>query len=417
MKLKKIISIVLSLSLFLLGCGSTKNNDTSIPSNSNNILSNENNTKEDDKPIIEEVEEPEFIAITISAIGDMLVHNTVYQSMKSNTGYDFHPMFEDIAPYISKSDFTIANLETVFAGAEMIYSNYPMFNTPEQLGYAMKNTLGVDLVTTNNNHSLDRGIKGLNKTIEFLKEYGLDNVGTYITKEESESIFIKDINGANIAFISYTYGTNGNIIPQGKEYSVSLIDKNKILSDCKKAEESGADFIVSLLHWGNEYQQTPSSEQRELAKWIFENTNSSLIIGNHPHVVQPIEEIIVEKDGQEKKGMVCYALGNFTGNQGKVYCDTGISVNISLKINKEDKFNNNEIQQVSYFPTYIDSNAFSTGKGYRTLNMNKAIYDYENNLDSLLTKAEYELMLKYKKHYQELVPKSSLVVEDTLYIP
>lgn len=101
----------------------------------------------------------------------MLVHNTVFNSMKTANGFDFHPMFEDIAPYINKADFTIANLETVFAGADAKYTGSPMFNTPEQLGYAMKNTLGVDLVSTNNNHSLDRGINGLNKTIDFLKDY------------------------------------------------------------------------------------------------------------------------------------------------------------------------------------------------------------------------------------------------------
>lgn len=356
-----------------------------------------------------EEQKNEYIDISINAIGDMLVHNTVFNSMKTTNGFDFHPMFEDIAPYINKADFTIANLETVFAGADAKYTGYPMFNTPEQLGYAMKNTLGVDLVSTNNNHSLDRGINGLNKTIDFLKDYNLDYIGTSQSQEDRNKPYIKNIKGANIGFTSYTYGTNGNIIPKGKEYAVNLINKEQILKDCEKLEENGAEFIIVLLHWGNEYEKKPSNEQKELAKWIFENTNSSLIIGNHPHVVQPIEEMIVTKDEKEKKGVVAYALGNFTGNQNKEFSDTGIILNVDLKINKANPFSSDAIKKVSYIPTYIDINPMSTGKGFRTINANKAIADYEAGNDKLITEKEYNLMKKYKNSYANMINENNII--------
>lgn len=149
-----------------------------------------------------------------------------------------------------------------------------------------------------------------------------------------------------------------------------------------------------------------------MAKWIFENTNTSLIIGNHAHVVQPIEEIIVTKDGKEKKGVVSYALGNFTGNQNRDYSDTGIILNVDLKINKNEPFSADAIKKVSYIPTYIDINPFSTGKGFRTININKAIADYEAGNDKLITEVEYNKMKKYKDSYAKLIPETPIILAE-----
>lgn len=396
--LEKSLSILLIIScVFFISCGDEDKLN--------------NNTKEN-QTTNEVKKEPEFVDISLNAIGDMLVHNTVFNSMKKGDSFDFHPMFEDIAPDIEKADFTIANLETVFGGKEAKYTGYPMFNTPEQLGYALKNTLGVDLVSTSNNHSLDRGFTGLNQTIDFLKEYNLDYVGTAESEEVRNKPYVKTIKGVNIGFVSYTYGTNGNIIPKGKEYAVNLIDKEQMVTDCKKLEDSGAEFIVALMHWGNEYEHKASTEQQELAKWLFENTNTSLIIGNHAHVVQPIKEIVVTKDGKEKKGIVSYALGNFTGNQNRDYSDTGIILNVDLRINKNEPFSTDAIKKVSYIPTYIDINPFSTGKGFRTINVNKAIADYETGNDKLITEVEYNKMKKYKDSYAKLIPETPIILAE-----
>lgn len=398
MKIKKIPILLLLSTITFTGCSQS----TSLK-----------NEKEDTK--VESLENKEqknseFVDISFSALGDMLIHNTTFNSMKKENGFDFHPMFEDISQFTSKSDFTIANLETTLAGKENKgYTGYPLFNSPEELALAMKNTLGVDLVSTSNNHSLDRGITGVNQTIDYLTEYGLDYVGTAKSEAERNSPYIKNIKGANIGFVSYTYGTNGNIIPTGKEYSVNLIDKEQIAADCKKLEENGAEFIITLLHWGNEYQRNASNEQQELAKWIFENTNSSLIVGNHAHVVQPIEEITVQKDGKDKKGVVCYALGNFTGDQRDLYRDSGIILNVDLKIDKSNPFSNDAIKKVSYIPTYIDKNPYSTGKGFRTININKAISDYENSNDKLITADEYKRMKSYKESYSKLIKETELI--------
>lgn len=359
--------------------------------------------------IYDKLPPPPEITINLCAIGDVMAHEGNINSARRGSTYDFSAMLEEIAPYTADADYVVGNLETTFAGADRTYSGYPTFNTPEQLGQALKNVLGVDLLSTANNHSLDKSYSGLVSTLDFLDQYGIDHVGTYRTAEEQKTPFITEINGVKVAFISYTYGSN-NYIPSKQSYCLNVIDKESIKAEAQAAKDAGAEYIIALLHWGVEYQRYASSSQRSLAEWIFENTYTDLIIGNHAHVVQPIEEFNVEFNGQAKKGIVFYALGNFTCSQTKDYRNTGIIANIKIIINREDT-SKNRIESISYTPTFIDPNSLSTGKRYRVVALNKAIADYENESDPLLTKAEYQLIKKYKEGYAELLQTYPYITE------
>ncbi len=346
-----------------------------------------------------ELPPPDEIMINLCAIGDIMAHDGTFASAKRVDTYDFTNMFSEIAPYISDADYVFGNLETTFSGAKRGYSGYPCFNTPEQMGIALRDILSVDLVSHANNHTLDCGFDGIVSTLSFLDEYGIAHTGSYALEEDAHSYHMAEINGAKIAFIGYTYGSNN---PVYKPFSLNLIDKEQIKEDSKRAKEDGAQYVIAMLHWGIEYKRDASDSQRELARWIFENSDVDLIVGNHAHVTEPIEEITYLRNGVEKKGIVFYALGNFTGAQRWEYTDTGIIANISLVINPADS-NLNRIEEITYTPTFIDPNSLSTGKRYRVVAIDKAIADYESGSDLLISSEEYKRIKAYKEAYREML--------------
>ncbi len=346
-----------------------------------------------------ELPPPDEIKINLCALGDIMAHDGTFASAKRVDTYDFTNMFIEIAPFISDADYVFGNLETTFSGAKRGYSGYPCFNTPEQMGIALRNVLGVDLVSHANNHTLDCGFDGIVSTLSFLDEYGIAHTGSYADEKDAHSYHLAEINGAKIAFIGYTYGSNN---PVKKPFSLNLIDKEQIQSDSKRAKEDGAQYVIAMLHWGVEYKRYASDSQRELARWIFENSDVDLIVGNHAHVTEPIEEITYVRNGVERKGIVFYALGNFTGAQRWEYTDTGIIANISLVINPADS-NLNRIEEITYTPTFIDPNNLSTGKRYRVVAIDKAIADYESGSDLLISTEEYKRIKAYKEAYREML--------------
>ena len=349
------------------------------------------------------------VHITLCAIGDVMAHNGTYEAAFDGTTYDFDYMFADIAKYVIDTDYSVGNLETVFAGKERVFSNYPAFNTPEQMGQSLAKVLGLDLLSLANNHIFDRGYAGLETTIDFLDSFGISHTGAYTSQEAYDTPFIAEIGGARVAFISATYGLNG-AVPRDHPYAVRISSKESLSAASKAAVEAGADCVVALLHWGNEYENYASKQQRELAGWLFENTAISLIIGNHAHVVQPIEVFDVEYEGHAKQGVCLYALGNFTGEQLMQYRDGGILVRIGLDIRPGDP-GAAQITQIEYTPTYIDSNPKPTGKRYRVISIYDAIAGYESGSDPLISLAEYRKMLHYRDYYAELLTGSGLVRE------
>lgn len=179
---------------------------------------------------------------TMTAIGDVMCHNTQYWDayIKETDDYDFSYVFDDINRYIKTADIAIGSLETSFASKECGYSNYPTFNSPDNLAYSLKK-LGIDVLSTAGNHCLDMGFSGLSRTIDVLDDANISHLGTYQTQDARDTILFKYVKGIKIAFINYTYGTNGIPIPSGKEFCVNLIDKDLIKKDIESTKTQNAE--------------------------------------------------------------------------------------------------------------------------------------------------------------------------------
>ena len=337
-----------------------------------------------DSKVEEEEVIPEDITINMSVIGDIMCHNSNYNdAYNSDTDtYDFSYVFQDIAKYFENDDITIGNLETTLAGKEIGYSSYPTFNTPEILATDLKE-LGLDVLATANNHSLDKGYVGIENTITELDNAGISHTGTYNSQESSEQYLVKDVNGINIAFLNYTYGTNGIAIPSGREYCVNLIDRDKIQSDLNNVKALGnVDLICVIIHWGTEYRLTPTDEQEELANFMFEN-GADIILGGHSHCLEPMEKrTITLEDGTTKDGFIVYSLGNFMSGQNKSY--TRQSVILQLQITKKGETGASTIDKKEYVPIYMYN--YSSPKGahnYKILDIESEIAKYESGDTSI----------------------------------
>ncbi|NLC10897.1 MAG: CapA family protein [Firmicutes bacterium] len=262
---------------------------------------------------------PSFSQATLVAAGDIMVHQTQYlQAYNSEEdSYDFSPSFQLIAPYLQSADLAVANLETTLAGRDKGYRAYPRFNSPDEIAFALQEA-GFDLLATANNHSLDSGEGGLYRTLEVIEEAGLEAFGTARSQQERDDPLLLEANEITLAFLSYTYGTNGIPLPEGKDYIVNLIDEDLMARDIARTRQEGADLVVVYMHWGQEYQFEPSEEQRRLARFLVE-AGADIILGSHPHVIQPMEFIEVEgSDGDIRRGFVVYSLGNFISNQHRI---------------------------------------------------------------------------------------------------
>ena len=327
------------------------------------------------------------ITFTLTALGDTLCHNTQYwDAYNKQTGvYDFSYVYDDIRSYTEASDITISSLETTFAGEERGYSNYPTFNTPDSLATALKG-IGIDIISTAGNHALDYGYSGLCRSIDVLDNAGLSHLGTYKSAEEQEQLLIKDVKGVKIAFINYTYGTNGIPVPSGKEYCVNLIDKDLIQKQITQAKNADVDMIVACMHWGTEYKTTANSEQKELADFLFKN-GVDVIIGNHPHVLEPMEKRTVTlDDGSVKDCFVVYALGNFTADQRDEITRDSAILNLTITKNSDGTIS---INNVNYVPIYMYKNKNVSTKKFKILDIEKTISKYESGEDTSIGSSVY----------------------------
>lgn len=289
--------------------------------------------------------------IWISAVGDLMCHGGQLEDARNSDGsYDFTHMFSLIKPMISEVDLAFANFETVLAGADKKFTGYPTFNSPDEFAYAIKNA-GFDVLTTANNHCLDRGFQGLSRTINVLEELGFYRTGTFSTEEESNQILIINVKGIRLAVLAYTYGTNGINPPSDKKFSVAYINTTKMKEDIIGAKKLGVDKVIVCIHWGEEYQRYPNSTQKKIATELFEN-GADIIFGSHPHVIQPMEvKTVVDENGKEKKVFIIYSMGNFISNQRKKYTDSGVIVR--LRLIKNGKTGETIIDKIDYIPTYV----------------------------------------------------------------
>ena len=316
------------------------------------------------------------ITINMAVVGDIMCHSTNFQDAydSENDTYDFTRVFTDVKDYIQNADIAVGNLETTFAGKDAGYSGYPTFNTPEQLAQNIKD-LGIDVVSTANNHSLDKRLSGLLSTLNELDKVGLSHTGTYRSKEEQDTILIKDVNGIKIAFLSFTYGTNGIPVPSGKEYCINLIDEDLIKDQIVKAKAQKPDLICVSMHWGDEYKLQQNETQEKLADFLFDN-GVDIILGSHPHVLEPMEKRTIEyADGRKKDGFVIYSLGNFMS--GQVAENTMNTIILYLKITKHAD-NTITIDSTNYVPLYMYDKGAGVKERYKILDINKTINSYNN---------------------------------------
>lgn len=346
----------------------------------------ENTTFIDNSTVSSETENTD-VTFTLGAIGDVLCHNTQYwDAYNSETGeYDFSYVFDDISYYTKTADICIGSLETTFGGAERGYSNYPKFNSPDGLAYSLKK-IGLDVISTAGNHALDTGFDGLCRTIDVLDDADISHLGTYKTQEEQEQILFKYVKGVKIAFINYTYGTNGISIPSGKEFCVNLIDKDLIQKQIEQAKSHNADIIVACMHWGTEYRTTANSEQTKLADFLFQN-GVDIILGNHPHVLEPMEKrTITLEDGSTKDGFVIYALGNFISDQNAENTRNSIILNLTITKHTDGQIT---IDKINYVPIYMYKNTALKTKKMKLLDINRTIANYESGTDTSIGEATY----------------------------
>lgn len=335
------------------------------------------------------------INFTMTAIGDTLCHNTQYWDAynSSTKQYDFSYVYDNIKDYTSSADITIGSLETTFAGEDRGYSNYPVFNSPDSLATGLKD-IGVDVISLAGNHALDYGYSGICRTIDVLDNVGISHLGTYKSAEDHDKILIKDVKGVKIAFINYTYGTNGIPVPSDKSYCLNLIDKDLISKQIKQAKEQNVDMIVACMHWGTEYKTSANDEQKELADFLFKS-GVDIILGNHPHVIEPMEKkTITLDDGSTKDVFVVYALGNFTADQRAEITRDSAILNLDITKVSDGKI---LINKVSYVPIYMYKNSAAKVHKFKILDIEKSIANYDSGDTSIGSSVYSNLKVQLQK--------------------
>ena len=260
-------------------------------------------------------------------VGDAMQHQAQLDKAKElgHGQYDYSDCFTLLAPTLQEADYSVCNLEVPLGGGND-YSGYPCFSAPDSYAEALSEA-GFDMFLTANNHALDRRGKAAIRTLNVLDSLKIDHIGSFKNKEERDSLapFIKNIKGYNIAFLNYTYGTNGIQPDHGIE--ISLIEKDRIKKEIDKAREKGAEIVIVAIHWGIEYVLIENNVQRDLADFIID-AGADVIIGGHPHVVQPMK--VVRNTKENKDVLVVYSLGNLISNMKTADTRGGAMVWVTL---------------------------------------------------------------------------------------
>ncbi len=268
---------------------------------------------------------------------------------KDGREYDFRPIFSQVQEIIESADVAFINQETVMTGGEP--SSYPMFNSPQQMGLDLVE-VGYDVINISNNHMLDKGADGLLKTISFWKTQPVLMIGGFENQAEYQEPKILEKNGIKIAFLSYTYGTNGMKVPKGYELKIPYIDNANIAEEVLRAREN-ADFVIASVHWGDEGKFKPNNEQKAFAKNLADN-GVDVIIGHHPHVIQPVEWI----EGINGNQTLCvYSLGNFAAEQAYDYNMVGGMISFDLVKKTFGENTAVSVQSPVFTPTVFHYNA------------------------------------------------------------
>jgi poly-gamma-glutamate capsule biosynthesis protein CapA/YwtB (metallophosphatase superfamily) len=275
--------------------------------------------------------------VTLLAVGDNLIHIEVVQSgLKEDGSYNFDHLYDEIKDDIMSADIAVVNQETILGGKGLTYSGYPAFNSPTEIGDALIEA-GFDVVLHATNHTMDKGLKGVTNTLNYWKMHpDITVIGINETEEDRNKVPIVEKNGIKIAMLNYTYGLNGYKVPADKPYLVNMLNKDEMEKDIKKAREL-ADFVIVFPHWGTEYVYEPIRSQKELVDFFYE-LGVDLVIGAHPHVIQPVEWVTSESGHNM---LVYYSLGNFLSYQKEPARMLGAMAHVTITKDDTDTYISN----------------------------------------------------------------------------
>lgn len=282
----------------------------------------------------------------MAVTGDLLPHQPVLSAAQRGDGsYDFEPLLRGIRGPIGRADLALCHLEVPLSRDNRRLSTYPVFNAPHELATAIA-AVGYDGCSVASNHAFDQGEAGVRSTLDVLAHAGLGHTGMARTERESRRIQRYDVDGVDIAHLSYTYGLNGFELPPDRPWLVDLIDARRILRDARRARRNGADVVLVSLHWGTEYVAQPTSEQVRLARRLLKGPHIDALIGHHAHVVQPVDRVAGK--------VVVYGLGNLLSNQSAACCaaatQDGVVVELTLRGADDGSF---DVSAVRYWPTMV----------------------------------------------------------------
>ena len=321
-------------------------------------------------------EPPEERTMTLTVTGDLMVHAEQLQDAwdEDAKSHDFSHCFAHVQADLEDEDYCIGNLETVFGGAEIGYSDYPRFSTPDSFGEALRDA-GFDLLTTGNNHCFDKDEAGLLRTLEVLDSLGLDHTGTFADQQTRDNVFIRELGGIRVAFLSFTYGCNGLGPPKDKPYMVNVISEKRIEEDFALARAARPDLIVALPHLGNEYETAPLDIFKYWIGLMVEN-GADVVLASHPHVLQPMELMrAATPGGGSKEAFVIYSLGNFISSQRVEPREAGIVLKLDFSMGPGCR---PKLEQARFVPTWVQFKDTDQQYCVRVLPVADAIRDYDS---------------------------------------
>lgn len=334
--------------------------------------------------------------IKLMMVGDALIHDSVYKAYnKGGNKYDFTDMFKYVKDIVKNYDLAYYNQETILGGKELGLSNYPQFNSPQEVGDGFLNA-GFNLVSMATNHTLDKYYTTGGKTVVNSRKYWnskmdeneeLIAAGSYTSKEEQDAVIIREKNGIKYAMLSYTTMTNGIPVPSGKSYTVNVYNKEQVKKDIEKYRKAGVDLLMVAMHWGIEYVHYPVQEQKDIANYLA-SLGVDIVIGCHSHTVQPITYI--------GKTLVIYSLGNFVSSQTNTDQLIGGFADVSIKKTVYHGKTTIELSDVGADLLYTNKN-WSYGRF--------VVYPFSKMSNSILSnyKNTYDRYTKYLTAYSKEV--------------
>lgn len=394
-----LLAAIVAVVCLLVNSGSNGGGENENTDNQSQNQSSNQSSQEDDKP--QSKPEQKKITATVLNTGDILIHdNVLWGAEQSDGSYNFSKLFKEAKSYIKAADYAVANLEVTLGGeAAGKYRGYPGFNSPDSLLDYVKAD-GFDMLLTANNHCLDTGLSGMKRTVQQLKSKGLDFLGTKETSSDPTYI-VKNINGIKIGMVAYTYGTNSSA--SGASSLINYFSSSNTSAFYTEAREviknmknDGAEAVVFYMHWGSEYHTKPATYQKTIAQELC-NMGVDVIVGGHPHVLQPVE--LVYAEGSEHTTVCLYSMGNSISNQRisemTGLCETGHTEDGVLFNYTFARDDDGEVylDAVDLIPTWVDRYGTAGNYQYTMYPLENAAMAESYGLDAATVqkaKASYE---------------------------